>query len=66
VAESEGSFGLDDWEVVFEEGKRLCCGGFETADGTMQSEEAEETGGMMAFVKSALQEKVAADLHWKG
>lgn len=65
VAESEGNFGLDDWEAVVEHGTLLCCGEVETADEKMQEEGLEEQVSMMEFVKSALHEKVAADLEWK-
>jgi exosome complex component RRP46 len=67
VAESEGSFTMEDWDEVYEIGKCLCCGGIDTADDSMmQGDRLEEnSGGMMKFVKSALGEKVSADLHWK-
>lgn len=69
VAESEGSFDLDEWEEVYEHGKGLCCKGHGLAeDETMQEDglENEAPSSMMMFVKSAVQEKVATDLHWKG
>ena len=67
VAESEGSFTLEDWDEVYEIGKGLCCYGIETGDDNIMQGEGLEgnTGGMMTFVKSALEEKVSADLHWK-
>ena len=68
VAESEGSFTLDDWDEVYEIGKDLCCHGIETADdddGMQGGELDETTGGMMSFVKSTMEEKVSLDLHWK-
>ncbi|TGO11598.1 hypothetical protein BTUL_0106g00370 [Botrytis tulipae] len=69
VAESEGSFDLDEWEEVYEHGKGLCCKGHGLAeDDTMHEDglENEAPSSMMMFVKSAVQEKVATDLHWKG
>lgn len=65
VAESEGSFSLEDWETVFEAAKAICCDDSKTSvDHSMQDGELEK-GSMMDFVKSTLQTKVAADLHWK-
>jgi exosome complex component RRP46 len=67
VAESEGSFTVEDWDEVYQIGNDLCCDSLETSnDKIMQADEMEEnTGGMMMFVKSTLVEKVSADLHWK-
>jgi exosome complex component RRP46 len=68
VAESEGSFTINDWEELYEVGKRLCCDEVETGDdNTMQDGGLSENGGeMMRFVKSILKEKVQNDLYWKG
>jgi len=64
VAESEGSFTMEDWDEVHDIGKRLCCD--EVDDNPMQDEALEEkNGGMMGFVKSVLKEKVGDDLYWK-
>jgi exosome complex component RRP46 len=67
VAESEGSFTLEDWDEVYEVAKGLCCDDIETSDeNIMQGDGLEgNSGDMMMFVKSALEEKVSADLHWK-
>ena len=59
VVESEGSFSVDEWDEVFDAGKAICC------DGIPEETEEEQSGGLQAFVKSALQEKVQSDLHWK-
>ncbi|KAM3086598.1 exosome non-catalytic core subunit rrp46 [Clarireedia jacksonii] len=63
VAESEGPFELDDWEEVFDHAKRLCCDGKSGDDDVMEEDKG---SNLMMFVKSAVQEKVANDLHWKG
>jgi exosome complex component RRP46 len=67
VAESEGSFTIDDWVELFEVGKRLCCDEAEMRDdNTMQGGELDDrNGGMMRFVMSAVRDKVEKDLHWK-
>ena len=67
AAESEGAFTLQDWDEIYEVAKGLCYKYIETSDeNIMQGAGLEgKTGGMMMFVKSALEEKVSADLHWK-
>jgi exosome complex component RRP46 len=67
VAESEGSFTIDDWNEVFEAGKRLCCDDIETVndDDVMQDHISGEKAEEAAFLKSVVREKVVADLHWK-
>lgn len=69
VAESEGSFSLEDWDTVYEAAKTLCCDESKTTlDHSMQDggdEVDDEKGGMMNFVKSTMQTKVTSDLHWK-
>lgn len=67
VAESEGSFTLEDWNEVFEIGKAFCCDGIEESEGTVMQESGleEDNESMMKFAKSALREKVSVDLHWK-
>ena len=68
VAESEGSFSMEDWEKVYRLGKEICCDNSKTGadDNVMQDEGLDEkTEAMMMFVKSTLREKVTADNHWK-
>lgn len=67
MAESEGSFTIEDWNVVYEAGKRLCCDDIETTsnDDIMQDDASDEMAGEVSFVKSVVREKVEADLHWK-
>ena len=65
IAESEGSFSMDDWDNVYEAGRAICCEETSTDDKIMQ-QDAAQVGGMNAFVKSTIQAKVQADLHWKG
>ncbi|EDN99980.1 hypothetical protein SS1G_02839 [Sclerotinia sclerotiorum 1980 UF-70] len=69
VAESEGSFDMDEWDEIYEHGKGLCCRGHVSAEDDIMNEdelENEAVSSLMMFVKSAVQEKVATDLHWKG
>lgn len=66
VAESEGSFTLEDWDLVLEAAKAICCDESKTTvDHSMHDESDDDKGSMMKFVKSTLQTKVTADLHWK-
>jgi exosome complex component RRP46 len=63
VAESEGSFTNGDWNDIYEAGKAIC---YNDSKQTSDHEMMDERGGeMQMFVKSALQSKIAADLHWK-
>lgn len=66
VNESEGDFSFEDWEEIHDEAERICCGSEAAADEDVMRDEGEEDGGMMQFVKSALEEKVEADMHWRG
>jgi exosome complex component RRP46 len=63
VAESEGSFTIGDWDEIYEAGKAICCHETKIAEDHEMADEKD--GGMQMFVKSILQAKVAADLHWK-
>ncbi len=67
VAESEGTFSLDEWDEIYEVGKAMCCdNSIAAADNTMQEGTVTEEAGIMSqFVKSTIQAKVATDLHWK-
>jgi exosome complex component RRP46 len=65
VAESEGTFTLEDWDEVYETAKTLCCDETATAGDDVMRDEGENKGSLMKFVKSTLEEKVAKDLHWK-
>lgn len=63
VAESEGTFTMGDWDDIYDAGKAMCCNESKQGDDHEMGQERE--GGMQTFVKSTLQAKVAADLHWK-
>lgn len=65
VAESEGSFTLEEWNVVHDRAKHMCCGAGDI-DAMRDEGDDEDSDGMIQFVKSTLQEKIAADLHWRG
>ena len=54
-------------DEVYGVAKDLCCDGIVTGDDNIMQDGGleEKTGGMMAFVKSTLEDKVSGDLHWK-
>lgn len=65
LAESEGSFSVDEWNKVLDTAERICCNqqgpGLDTAmrDGGIESQSIKD------FIRSTVETKVAADLHWK-
>jgi exosome complex component RRP46 len=64
LAESQGTFDLQDWDEVFETAKTLCLSEQEDADMQGGVRLEEKKTNMLTFVKSALEEKVTQDLHW--
>lgn len=65
VAESEGSFTLAEWNTVHDRAVNICCGKGDV-DAMHDEGEDENSEGMIQFVKSTLQDKITADLHWRG
>jgi exosome complex component RRP46 len=68
LAESEGDFTVKEWDDVYDTAKTICCkSGATKAEGIeMVLDEQEDSGpDMRKFLRSALETKVAADLHWK-
>jgi len=66
VDESEGDFNIDDWDLIFEKARHICCGSGEAGDVDAMLDEGEEgNGGLTGFLRSTLEEKVASDLKWR-
>ncbi|KAK0632111.1 hypothetical protein B0T14DRAFT_416643 [Immersiella caudata] len=68
LAESEGDFTVKEWDDVYDTAKKICCkSGATKGEGIeMVLDEQEDSGpDMRQFLRSALETKVAADLHWK-
>lgn len=67
LSESEGSFTLDEWDEVYEAAKELCSGERNGADdNVMQGIGLDKNkGDRMKFITSAMEQKIAADLHYK-
>ncbi|KAK3328833.1 hypothetical protein B0H66DRAFT_2439 [Apodospora peruviana] len=69
LAESEGDFTVEEWDEVYETAEDVCCKS-ETSksDVDMMLDDDDDDAGpadMHQFIRSTLEDKVAADLHWK-
>lgn len=66
LSESEGDFTMDEWDVVYENARKICCGPSKGNDVDMVVDEDSQAGpDLRHFVRSAAEAKVTADLHWK-
>ncbi len=70
LAESDGDFSLEDWGAVCGAGRKLCCGrgGKPGADMVLDEEDdGQQRDGpdWRHFIRSTMEAKVEADLHWK-
>ncbi|KAL1843751.1 hypothetical protein VTJ49DRAFT_132 [Mycothermus thermophilus] len=68
LAESEGDFTVKEWDDVYETAKKICCR--PAPDGAaMQLDDDESSAAvgpdLRQFLRSMMESKVAADLHWK-
>ncbi|KAK0618475.1 hypothetical protein B0T17DRAFT_592246 [Bombardia bombarda] len=67
LAESEGDFSVKEWDDVYETAKKICCQPESQKAGIEMVPDDDNARGpdMRQFLRSTLEEKVAADLHWK-
>ncbi|EAQ93616.1 hypothetical protein CHGG_01851 [Chaetomium globosum CBS 148.51] len=67
LAESEGDFTVGEWDDVYETAKGICCRSTSVKEGTAMVLDDEEPSAtdMRQFLRSTMESKVAADLHWK-
>ncbi|KAH6651094.1 hypothetical protein F5144DRAFT_589402 [Chaetomium tenue] len=67
LAESEGDFTVGEWDDVYETAKEICCRSTPAKEGTAMVLDDEEPSAtdMRQFLRSTMESKVAADLHWK-
>ncbi|KAK0731238.1 hypothetical protein B0H67DRAFT_479284 [Lasiosphaeris hirsuta] len=67
LAESEGDFTVEEWDDVYETAKRICCQSGASKAGIEMLVDDESLNGpdMRQFLRSTLETKVDADLHWK-
>jgi exosome complex component RRP46 len=67
LAESEGDFTVKEWDDVYDTAKRICCqsGAAKTGIEMELDDEGDNGIDMRRFLRSAVETKVEADLHWK-
>ncbi|KAL2144771.1 hypothetical protein VTI28DRAFT_8533 [Corynascus sepedonium] len=67
LAESEGDFTVREWDEVYETARAICCRSAPAKDGMAMLLDDEATGGpdMRHLLRSTMESKVVADLHWK-
>ncbi|KHN95323.1 Ribosomal protein S5 domain 2-type fold protein [Metarhizium album ARSEF 1941] len=65
LVESSGSFSFEDWDRVLETGQRICCHNQASDLDAAMSGDGPESQSIKAFIRSVLETKAAADLHWK-
>lgn len=65
LAESSGSFSVEEWDKVLEAGQRICCRDQGSGLDTAMSGDGLESQSIKAFIRSVMETKAAADLHWK-
>ncbi|KAL2270908.1 hypothetical protein VTJ83DRAFT_279 [Remersonia thermophila] len=69
LAESEGDFTVKEWDDIYEAAKKICCR--PAPDGaSMQLDDDDSSPAAVGpdlrqFLRSTMESKVAADLHWK-
>ncbi|KAK2590445.1 exosome non-catalytic core subunit rrp46 [Conoideocrella luteorostrata] len=65
LAESSGSFTTQDWDKVLETGQRICCQDQGLGQDAAMSGINTESTSIKSFIRSVMETKAAADLHWK-
>lgn len=66
LAESSGSFSVGDWDRILETGQRICCQDQGSGlDASMSGANVELSISMKSFIRSVMETKTAAELHWK-
>jgi len=67
LAESEGDFTVKEWDEVYETAQKICCATETRKSGAEMVLDDDATAGqdMRQFIRSTMEDKVAADLHWK-
>ncbi|OAQ91814.1 ribosomal protein S5 domain-containing protein [Purpureocillium lilacinum] len=65
LAESYGSFSTEEWDQVLETGQRICCQGRSSELDTDMTDGPAGSASIRRFIRSVMETKTAADLHWK-
>ena len=69
LAESEGDFTMTEWDEAYEAACKICARPATAATGSAMALDDDGLGGvdgpdMDHFLRSTVESKVAADLHW--
>lgn len=65
LLESEGAFSVEELNKVLETGQRVCGQRQGSEADTVMGDGGIESRSIKDFIRSAMETKVAADLHWK-
>ena len=65
LMESDGSFSVDQWKKVMQTAERVCCQRGDADADTAMGEDGVQSSSIRDFVRSVMETKTAADLHWK-
>jgi exosome complex component RRP46 len=66
LAESEGDFTVKEWDEVYETAKKICCRPAPDGAAMQLDDESSAVGpDLRQFLRTTMEAKVTADLHWK-
>ncbi|OAA49361.1 Exoribonuclease, phosphorolytic domain 1 [Metarhizium rileyi] len=65
LAESSGSFFVEDWNRVLETGQRVCCHSQESEFDTAMIGDGPQSQSIKSFIRSVMETKATTDLHSK-
>ncbi|KAG5963744.1 hypothetical protein E4U57_005946 [Claviceps arundinis] len=65
LAESSGSFSLEEWDSILETGQRVCCQEQGSGIDEAMSGTDTQSASIKSFIRAVLETKAAADLEWK-
>lgn len=66
LVESEGDFSMNEWDLVYDTIRSICCKAAANDEIDMVLGEDQQAGpDLRRFVRSAAETKITADLHWK-
>ncbi|RFU74747.1 hypothetical protein TARUN_7476 [Trichoderma arundinaceum] len=65
LAESEGSFSVDEWATVLETAEKVCCRSQDAGDDAEMGGYGAESENVQQFMRSVLEAKAAESLHWR-
>lgn len=65
VAESEGQFDMDSWEIIVQEAHRICGGEINEDSDTDMRTESDNQNRLTSYMKSAVEAEIVASHQWK-